>query len=138
VVVFEGKLDCAACFREAVSFSHKQNACSVQSHNDVRQMKALRLANENHMALPDLCDALESFDHHRPIGDGLTFKNLINRVSKWIGPEDAKDEGGLRACKAGGGPINKLRKVKKKGGLELVLTRRLRLRPIQRGDRKRQ
>lgn len=111
MVVFEGKLDRAARLREAVRLPDKQNAGSVQGLNNVRQVKTFQSAHENHLALSDRRDVFEALDGYRPVGDGLTLKNFIDRLPKRIRTEDANDEGRLGISKTCWRPIDELRKV---------------------------
>src|SRR5271156_3775785 len=128
VSALQRELKSAACLREAVGLPHHQNWRMLKVLEDSRQMRPLRLADKNHLALPGLCEVLEAFDDHGPAPNALVSEDVVQHASEGIGAQHANYEWRSRVCEAALGPVDELREVVQESRLKLIFGRRRDLR----------
>src|SRR5665213_1699064 len=132
MVVLDSELDGSARRCKTICLPNEQYICSSQAFENFRYVYSFGSTNENHLAAPSVCVALQSLNRKMSASNHLSLQLVIEKMSERILSKNTDREERLRTCKAIGRPVNKLREVKQESRLKLVLAGKIGLCPSHR------
>jgi hypothetical protein len=118
LVVHEVEADHSATIQEVVRFSNGQNGHIPQSREERRQMPVLSLVDDEHVAIMSGLGCVYLANANGSRSDLSSLKGAFQFVMQGVVFQGAQEK--VAADERIGGPPDKLREMKKEGGLHLV------------------
>lgn len=120
-VVFLDEVDHAAGAGETFHFTYRQHAGPAKSRYDLRQARPFRGIDEENVAISRLSQSAKLFEDDYTVIDLLVTNRPLEVAAEGIATEGADDKRRSGFDKGVGRPFDKLCKIEKERGLQLVL-----------------
>src|SRR5207245_7097417 len=133
LVFLYAKSDHSVVFHKLFAFANCEDWTASQARQFVSNTSLPCFSDERHMASLRFASILEVPYLQCPRVDGFSFQTHVQRALKRILSDRAVNDRAACVLKRPFRPLHKLRKVKKKGGLDAIFIRRARLRRYRQG-----
>src|SRR6185312_8742371 len=110
----------AAALREVVEIADREHVVAPERAQDLLQLRRLRGADVKNVTARRLRDAAQAAHDHRPAVDPLARDRLIERAAERIIAQHPDHDRGALIREGRGRPVDELREVEEKDGLDLL------------------